>query len=128
MMKKQIHFTKNKEPFSEFVPGIKRYISYTYSPQSIGALCHAIEKNEDGKKAGLGRLDGYPRITRPTVRRHLKKLVEQQVLIKLPEVPNSSPYKIHPNMLYLYSDYLLTLLTRGKLSIGEKDRLLLRII
>ena len=73
MMRQQIHFTKNKD-----------YISYTYSPQSIGILCHAIEKNEYGKEAGLGQLDGYPGITRRTVRRHLKKLVKAASIDKTP--------------------------------------------
>ena len=133
MMGRQIHFTKykTKSPCSEFVPVIRRYMSYTYSPQSVSRLCRAIEENEYGKEAGLGQLGGYPEINRATVRRHLRKLVKKQVVVKLPWArrwKNETLYRIHSNMLYLYSDYLLTLLTHGKLSIEEKDRLLLRIL
>jgi hypothetical protein len=133
MIRQQIHFTKynKKPPFSEFVPVIGRYMSYTYSPQSVSRLCRAIEKNEYGKEAGLGQLGGYPGINRATVRRHLRKLVKKQVVVKLRWArrwKNETLYRIHPNMMYLYSDYLLTLLTHGKLSIAEKDRLLSSIL
>jgi hypothetical protein len=133
MMRQQIHFTKNKKkpPSSEFIPVIRHYMSHTYSPQSVSKFCRAIEKNEYGKEAGIGQLDDYPGINRATVRRHLRKLVKKQVLVKLPWArrwKNETLYKIHPNMLYFYSDYLLTLLTHGKLSIAEKDKLLLTIL
>ena len=123
---------KNEQPpFSGFVDPIGRWMSYTKLPQSLSELYRAIQKNTYGKDINIGRPDGYPEINRATVRRHLRKLVKQHVLVRLPKVrrwPNVTLYSIHSNMLYYYSDYLLTLLTRNKLSITEKDRLLSSIL
>jgi hypothetical protein len=142
MMRQHIHFTyddkKSKQP-GVYIPAIKHRISYTYVPQSVSDLCHAIEKPD------VFRPDGNPEITTKTVRRRLKDMVKGHVLVKLTKeverrrrweqyrltgkpYRNETFYRLHTYQLYYYLDYLLTLLTCGMLSTAEKDSLLLKLL
>lgn len=139
MMKQCIHFTcdnKNGQTSGVYISAIGRRISCSYLPQSVSGLYRAIE-NPDILRPG-----GNPEITPKTVRRRLKDMVKEHVLVKLPKSTgrrwrrnryrqtktpynNETFYVLHANQLYFYLDYLLTVLTRGSLSKAERDKILL---
>jgi hypothetical protein len=141
MVREQIHFTcgDNRQKSFDgygYIPGIKRNVYYIYKDVSVTDLCNAIKENKYGKDVGIGQKDGYPEITRLTVRRCLKRMVNKHLLVKIDKKKlskvrrqkNKTLYKLHPDALLAYFDFLLTLLTHSFMSKREKDALLLQVI